>query len=691
MVLGMILSVSKSVWAAEKFGRFETREGMLLSLNTNLESESLLGLLTHVGENYFKDCSTTVILYDDAFETRYGSVLEEFLKNLPSTYVKKRVKLTDDFLQALEACRNHILLLENLNNVRNALERQSDGKVVVVTGASSWDVLDFLKSPASRLYKNLLVIARSTSRTAKEGSFVLYTHELYSDGIGSSRPVILTSWIKDRLTRPNKVLFPQKLESGFNGHRFRVSAMHKPPFAFRRVTPGTDTVQWDGVDIRVIRLLSKMLNFTIDVRDPTPRNLLGPVSAVMLDISSGKASMGLGGLYRSVDLMRRFDTMYPHTHDCAAFISLTSTALPKYRAVLGPFRQSVWVTLIFAYLGAIIPLTLSSKSNLLRLVTRPKELMEMFWFVFSTFTNCFTIRSPLVYEGLAQNASAILIGLYWVFTIIITSCYTSSIIAFITIPVYPPAIDTSDQLLYYRYRVGTLDHDGWEYFFKNSSDPNIVKLLKNLELVPTLAEGIRNASRAYFWPYALLGSRAMLEYIVQADFAPNWKTKRSLMHISRECFVQFGVTVAFPKGSTYTERMSKVAQRAQQAGLVQKITSDVKWDVQRSSTGKLLQVSAEKTLHIPSAEERQLTLDDIQGMFIVLGSGVLISLLLLILECVYRKLSKHCTAKPRSRSDSETDAKSNDDLSYGVQNRGFDDYPWEYEIQNVTRYFRNSI
>ncbi|XP_046621130.1 ionotropic receptor 21a [Neodiprion virginianus] len=664
---------------------------MLTALHPNLESESLLGLLTHVGENYFNDCSTTVILYDDAFETRYGTVLEEFLKNLPSTYVKKRVKLTDDFLHALEACRNHILFLENLNNVRNALEQQSDGKVVVVTGANTWDVLDFLKSPVSRLYKNLLIIARSTSRTAKEGSFVLYTHELYSDGIGSSRPVILTSWIKDRLTKPEKVLFPQKLESGFNGHRFRVSAMHKPPFAFRRVTPSTDTVQWDGVDIRVIRLLSKILNFTIDVRDPTPRDSLSPVNAVMRDISSGKASMGLGGLYRSVDLMRSFDTMYPHTHDCAAFISLTSTALPKYRAVLGPFRQSVWVTLIFAYLGAIIPMTLSSKSNLLRLVTRPKELMEMFWFVFSTFTNCFTIKSPLVYEGLAQNASAILIGLYWVFTIIITSCYTSSIIAFITIPAYPAAIETSDQLLYYRYRVGTLDHDGWEYFFKNSSDPNIVKLLKNLELVPTLAEGIRNASRAYFWPYALLGSRAMLEYIVQADFAPNWKTKRSLMHISRECFVQFGVTIAFPKDSTYTESMSKVAQRANQAGLVQKITSDVKWDVQRSSTGKLLQVSTEKTLHIPSTEERQLTLDDVQGMFIVLGSGVLISLLLLILECIYRKLSKGCSAKSRSRNASETDAKSNDDLSYGVHNYGIDDYPLEYEIQNVTRYFRNSI
>lgn len=163
-----------------------------------------------------------------------------------------------------------------------------------------------------------------------------------------------------------------------------------------------------------------------------------PLKAVEREISSGKSSMALGGLYRTVDLMTRFDTTFPHTYDCASFISLTSTALPRYvnwfdilrnritqskntlflslffsrryRAVLGPFRPSVWMTLVFAYLGAIIPITMSSKNSLLSLLTKPKQMNEMFWFVFSTFTNSFNIRSPLLYEGLGQNATGILIG-----------------------------------------------------------------------------------------------------------------------------------------------------------------------------------------------------------------------------------------------------------------------------------------
>lgn len=49
-----------------------------------------------------------------------------------------------------------------------------------------------------------------------------------------------------------------------------------------------------------------------------------------------------------------------------------------------------------------------------------------------------------------------LIGWYWVFTIIITSCYTGSIIAFVTLPVFPTTVNTIAQLLAGFYRVGTM-------------------------------------------------------------------------------------------------------------------------------------------------------------------------------------------------------------------------------------------
>lgn len=57
--------------------------------------------------------------------------------------------------------------------------------------------------------------------------------------------------------------------------------------------------------------------------------------------------------------------------------------------------------------------------------------------------------------------------------------------------------------------------DGWQYWFSNSTDLEARKLLKSLEFVEDVEEGIRNVTQAFFWGYAFLGSRAQLEFMVQ--------------------------------------------------------------------------------------------------------------------------------------------------------------------------------
>lgn len=104
------------------------------------------------------------------------------------------------------------------------------------------------------------------------------------------------------------------------------------------------------------------------------------------------------------------------------------------------------------------------------------------------------------------------------FTIIITACYTSSIIAFVTLPVFPETVDTINDLIRGFFRIGTLENDGWQNWFTNSSHPLTKKLLKNLELVKDVEEGLSNVTKAFFWPYAFLGSRTQLEYVVQNNF-----------------------------------------------------------------------------------------------------------------------------------------------------------------------------
>lgn len=62
------------------------------------------------------------------------------------------------------------------------------------------------------------------------------------------------------------------------------------------------------------------------------------------------------------------------------------------------------------------------------------------------------------------------------------------------------------------------------------------------------------------------------------------------MHISKNCFINFGVTFVMPKKSIYTEPINKIIIRARQSGLTQKIIKDIEWDIQRTAEGRRLPV-----------------------------------------------------------------------------------------------------
>ncbi|CAD0194618.1 unnamed protein product [Chrysodeixis includens] len=395
------------------------------------------------------------------------------------------------------------------------------------------------------------------------------------------------------------------MTEGYAGHRFVVAAAHQPPFVFRR-----------------------------------------PGDAVAKEITMGRADIGIAGMYMTIDRARELDMSYAHSEDCAVFITLMSTALPRYRAILGPFHWHVWVALTFTYLFGMFPLAFSDKHTLKHLLYNTGEIENMFWYVFGTFTNCFTFLGKNSWSKTDKITTRLLIGWYWIFTIIITSCYTGSIIAFVTLPVFPETVDTIHQLLAGFYRIGTLDRGGWEKWFLNSSDPYTNKLFKKLELVPDVAAGIRNTTKAFFWPYAFLGSKAELEYIVQANFTAT-KSKRAVLHISNECFVPYGVTIGFPNNSVYSAKMSADIGRMIQSGLVDKIFDEIRFEMQRSTSGKLLAANGD-TLKIASAEEKGLTLEDTQGMFLLLAAGFLIAATALISEWI-GGFSKFCRFRRRKQ------------------------------------------
>lgn len=205
-----------------------------------------------------------------------------------------------------------------------------------------------------------------------------------------------------------------------------------------------------------------------------------------------------------------------------------------------------------------------------------------------------------------------------------------------TLPIYSETVDTIEQLQNGFYRIGTLDRGGWERWFLNSTQKETSRLLRNLEFVKNIEEGLGNVTKPYFlFPYAFIGSKAQLNYVIQSNYTEDkMLSRRSALHISDECFALFGVSFAYQLQSVYRQKLDDGLLMLQQSGIVEKIKNDVRWDMLRSSTGTLLQISTGKPLKMTNQEERGLTLVDTEGMFLLLGIGFLVAGGVLISEWV---------------------------------------------------------
>ncbi|XP_053692001.1 ionotropic receptor 21a [Sabethes cyaneus] len=614
-----------------------------VTVNDN-QAKSLVKLLIRVVTKYLSAC-IPIILFDGFVEQTEGYIMESLFSEFPLTYTCGKIgpnytlENPELLLASASKCRSYILFLSDAMMTRKVIGPQLTNYVIVIPRSSQWKLQDFLSSKQSRDILNLLVIGESYSSAKSansESPYVLYTHELYIDGLGSNRPSVLTTWMNGKFSRPNVELFSKKIRKGFSGHRFTVTAAHQPPFVFKILSTdgvGNIAIRWEGLEIRVLRSLGNYLNFTFDIKEPSRPNL-GSGDAVTDEIVRRQADIGAAGTYVTIERNLETEMSVAHSMDCAAFATLMSSALPRYRAILGPFQWPVWLALTLIYLLAIFPLAFSDKLSLKHLIGNWSEIENMFWYVFGTFTNSLTFTGENSWSNTKKTSTRLLIGVYWVFTIIITSCYTGSIIAFVTMPVQPDTVDTVDQLRDGFFRIGTLDRGGWERWFLNSSDKTTEKLLNKLEFVSSIREGIRNVTDAFFISYAFIGSKAELEYLVQSNFSAEAINRRYALHVSKECFSLFGVSFVFPPNSVYRDKFNNALLYMQEAGILAKVRNDVSWDMQKTKDGRFRQASVGQVLRVPTAGEKGLTLADTEGMFLLMGIGYLIGVAVLISEWV---------------------------------------------------------
>lgn len=129
-------------------------------------TESLAKLLRTVAHDYFSDCTLDVI-YDSAYESTYPIDFTLYFKDINLPIVQETVDFSSGGKpreRIVEKCTNYFVFLYKIQAMKHIMAQDTKSKIVIISAETPWEVKDFLKSPTSKNYLNLLIVAHSSSR-----------------------------------------------------------------------------------------------------------------------------------------------------------------------------------------------------------------------------------------------------------------------------------------------------------------------------------------------------------------------------------------------------------------------------------------------------------------------------------------------------------------------------------------------
>ncbi|XP_064088201.1 ionotropic receptor 21a-like [Macrobrachium nipponense] len=222
----------------------------------------------------------------------------------------------------------------------------------------------------------------------------------------------------------------------------------------------------------------------------------------------------------------------------------------------------------------------------------------------------------------------------WIFSFIVTSAYKSSLIAHLTIPVFPPPINSFQDLL---------DSDGvtWgsdvlegaEFMYFNCSLDPVVREFRSRSEIDTLDNHMDKVMKGR---HAYLESQIYMRDIIASQYTSS--LGYTPIHFSETQYPTAGYVWGFRRGAIFTEALTRMRTRLNEGGLFDYWTNDIintkAWKTRRDikEKGGQLKLDAADFRGEDTVTKEVLSLNHLQGCFYILFIGYIVALLTLTLE-----------------------------------------------------------
>ncbi|KAM9727602.1 glutamate receptor ionotropic, delta-1-like isoform 2-T4 [Menidia menidia] len=475
----------------------------------------------------------------------------------------------------------------------------------------------------------------------------------------------LASW--DSTRGLNGSLKENRIESSMQGVTLKIVTLLEEPFVMVAENILGQPKRYKGFSIDVLDALAKILGFKYDiyqVSDGKYGSTLpnGSWNGMIGELISKRADLAISAITITPERESVVDFSKRYLDYSVGILMRKSEEKINIFSLLAPFDLAVWACIAAAIPVVGIMIFLLRRIQAVRChnntggppPTASTSLQSAIWIVYGAF----------VQQGsdsiLGSVALRIVMGSWWLFTLIVCSSYTANLAAYLTVSRMDNAVRSLQDLSKQMDVVyGTVrDSAVYEYFRVKGTNPleqdstfaELWKVINNnngLEnSVSTPSEGIKKAKRE---SYAFLWDMAVVEYAALTD-------DDCTLTIAGNSMSTRGYGMALQHGSPYRDLFSQKILELQEKGDLD--TLKQKWWPKKGRCDLQSHTDAQP-------EGRALHLHSFAGVFCILAAGLLLALLVAALETWWN--SNHC--RREQSKEVTTDNSSGQGPSLITQNR----------------------
>ncbi|XP_054637242.1 glutamate receptor ionotropic, kainate 3 [Dunckerocampus dactyliophorus] len=398
--------------------------------------------------------------------------------------------------------------------------------------------------------------------------------------------------------------------------------------------------RFEGFCIDLLKELATILGFTYEIRlvpdgKYGSQDDKGQWNGMIRELIEHRADLSVAPLTitymreKVVDFTKPFMSM-----GISILYRKPNTTNNGFFSFLNPMTPDIWIYILLAYLGVSCVLFVIARFSPYEwydahpcnpgsdVVENNFTLLNSFWFGVGSLMQQ---GSELMPKALSTR---IIGGIWWFFTLIIISSYTANLAAFLTVERMDSPADSADDIAKQtKIEYGVVRDGATMTFFKKSKVSTYEKMWAfmsskhSTSLVKSIEDGIQRVLKS---DYALIMESTTIDYITRRNC--NLTQVGGLIDMK-------GYGIGTPLGSPYRDKISIAILNIMEDGRLHMLKE--KW------------WSGSSCLDDERRETGPMGIQNLGGIFIVLASGLLLSVFVAIAEFVY-KLRKTAEREQRS-------------------------------------------